>query len=165
MNAFVVDTNVPVVANGRAAQASPECVLACVEALRGIVRRERIVLDEGMLILREYMANLSMSGQPGVGDAFMKWVWNVQAVTARCESVRITPAARDGETFEEFPDDPELIGFDPSDHKFGAVALASRSHPEILNAVDSDWWTFRVALGRHGIRLRFLCPEQFAERR
>jgi len=39
---------------------------------------------------------------------------------------------------------------------------ASVSHPErppILNAVDTDWWNYRMALERHGVRVEFLCPE------
>ncbi len=39
MNASVVDTNVPVVANGKSAQADPDCVIACIKALTDI--RER----------------------------------------------------------------------------------------------------------------------------
>ncbi len=164
MSSFVVDTNVAVVANEGHEQAGPDCVLACVSALERIVQRETIVLDDGMRILREYMSNLSMSGQPGAGNAFMKWVWSVQAVAARCERVGIHPKWSNGESFEEFPDDEALTGFDRSDRKFVAVALASRSDPEILNAVDSDWWDLRKPLGRHGVRIRFLCPEQFAHR-
>jgi hypothetical protein len=41
------------------------------------------------------------------------------------------------------------------------VALASSSAPEVLNAVDEHWWRFRDPLRRHGVRIRFLCPEQF----
>ncbi len=36
MNAFVVDTNVPMVANGRSNQADPDCVIACILALTDI---------------------------------------------------------------------------------------------------------------------------------
>ena len=33
MSVFVVDTNVPVVANGKSDQADPDCVIACIQAL------------------------------------------------------------------------------------------------------------------------------------
>ena len=158
MNAFVVDTNVPVTANGRAEQAGAECILACVDALERIVQTGVIVLDDANHILGEYIRHLSMSGQPGVGDVFMKWVWQNQAVPARCERVRITPRGKAADDFEEFPDEPALAGFDRSDRKFVAVALASRNNPHILNAVDRDWWDYRMALEARNLRIRFLCP-------
>lgn len=156
MKAFVVDTNVPAVANGRSEQANPECVIACINALE-TVRSNVIVLDDAMLILRQYMSNLSMSGQPGAGDLFMKWVWTVQADVDRCEKVHLT-VLESGE-FAEFPDDAELERFDRSDRQFVAVALKSSKQPEVLNAVDSDWSTHHAALKRAGVSIRFLCPQ------
>ena len=158
MSAFVVDTNVPVVANGRSEQADPNCVIACIQSLQDIKSRGIVVLDDGMRILQEYRRNLSLSGQPGLGSAFLKWVWNIQAVDEQCERVPIRQRPEDDQDFEEFPRDPALAGFDRSDRKFVAVALASRKEPTILNAVDPDWWTYREALGKHGVRIRFLCP-------
>jgi hypothetical protein len=61
----------------------------------------------------------------------------------------------------EFPEDPDLAGFDPSDRKFVAVALKSSCAPEIANAADSDWYIYGERLEKHGIRLKFLCPELF----
>ncbi|HSU82609.1 MAG TPA: hypothetical protein VLR69_09330, partial [Thermoanaerobaculia bacterium] len=55
--------------------------------------------------------------------------------------------------------DPDLAAFDPSDRKFVAVAVASGEQPEILNASDTDWWHHREALSRHGVEVRFLCPQ------
>jgi hypothetical protein len=163
VTALVVDTNVPVVANGRTPQAGPACVLACIDALDDLRLHNRVVLDSLGRILQEYRNNLSASGQPGVGDAFFKWVWQNQANTTHCETVEIHPR-RNGEDYEEFPDDPELARFDRSDRKFVAVALASRLNPPIYNAVDSDWWDFRDALAAHGVTVRFLCPNQFQDR-
>lgn len=160
MNAFVVDVNVAIVANGRAPHADTICVSACVDALIHIHENGKIVLDDGMRILSEYMAHLSMAGQPGIGDAFMRWVWEHQAVDSRCERVTLTPNPDNPEGFLEFPADPALHGFDPSDRKYVVVALCSREHPEVLNAVDTDWWHYRNALERNGVRLRFLCPQQ-----
>ena len=162
MNVYVVDTNVPVVANGRSEQADQDCVIACIDALADIRDAGMIVLDGLMLILDEYMRNLSMSGQPGPGDLFMKWVWNNQANRDRCEQVPITARADDPDSFVEFPDDLELADFDRSDRKFVAVARASSHSPVILNAVDSDWAQFHGALVRHGLTVRFLCPQHCA---
>jgi hypothetical protein len=159
MKAFVVDTNVPVVANGRSKHADYDCVIACIDWLTTIRDDGIVVLDDGMRILNEYMRNLSMSGQPGPGDLFMKWVWTVQADQHRCEQVRLTLRNGESEEFVEFPADAALARFDTSDRKFVAVALKSSKHPEVLNAVDSDWSIHYAALKRVGVSIRFLCPQ------
>jgi len=159
MNAFVVDTNVPVVANGKSEQADPDCVIACIDRLGAIVANGIVVLDDTMQILHEYMSNLSMSGQPGAGDAFMKWVWSIQADEGRCERVCLRPRSLESDDFSEFPDDVDLGTFDRSDRKFVAVALASRKRPIVLNAVDSDWARSYRVLARYGIEVSFLCPQ------
>jgi len=165
MSAFVVDTNVPVVANARRSQqADPACVIAFIDALDDVRTNGIVVLDDAMRILREYMDNLSMSGQPGAGDLFMKWVWNVQADDGRCQTVHLTPCHGNSQDFMEFPNDADLAGFDPSDRKFVAVAVASRITPIVLNAVDRDWAENHVALKRNGVNVRFLCPQHVCPR-
>lgn len=160
MKASVVDSNVPIVANGKAQQASPQCILACINALDE-ARRGLVSLDDGFRIIQEYMNNLSISGQPGAGDAFVKWVFDNQANDAHCERVPITPLNGNGESYAEFPIDADLVAFDWSDRKFVAVALASKNSPPIFNATDSDWWHAREALGRNGVTIRFVCDDQF----
>ena len=159
MRAFVVDVNVAIVANGHSPQADDDCILACIDALETIHRDGMIVLDDDMRILSEYMRHLQMGGQPSLGDLFMKWVWENQAVPSRCERIVLLRRDEDQEDFDVFPDDVDLRGFDPSDRKYVAVALASWNRPEVLNAVDSDWWHYRTALRRNGVRLRFVCPQ------
>ena len=155
--AIVLDTNVAVVANGRTEQASPDCVITCIERLRKVRANERIVFDDGGRILEEYRRYLSPSGQPGAGDAFFKWLWDNQGNPGLCRKVAITPHEDRG--FEEFPDGKELRGFDRNDRKFVAAAIASGEKPPIVNASDTDWWTFRTALQGFGIRIEFLCPQ------
>lgn len=158
--ASVVDTNVGVVANDQGTNASEDCVIACVDLLEEITDgRRRVVVDSGRAILEEYMRQLAPSGQPGPGDAFLRWLLQNQANPERCEVVEIIPEPS-GRGYREFPDDPELERFDRDDRKFVAVALASPSGPEIANATDSDWWLFRDALENHGVRLHFLCEDQ-----
>ena len=159
MTAFVVDVNVAIVANQKASHADINCVLACVGILSEIRERGMVIIDDTMRILWEYMGYLRIAGQPGVGDLFMKWVWENQAVIERCEKVPLTPILGNPEEFAEFPADPKLNAFDRSDRKYVAVALGSRNHPTVLNAVDTDWWEHREALKRNGVRLRFLCPQ------
>lgn len=153
----VVDTNVAIVANGCYVPASEQCTGACIEALLA-AQAGLVLVDDCYRIFDEYRQHLSHSGQPGVGDAFFKWLWNNQANPASCRQVTITPCP-DGRVFQEFPNDPALASFDRDDRKFVAVALASAEHPWILNATDSDWWVFRTALTNHGVKTRFLCPE------
>jgi len=159
MTAVVVDTNVAVVANGKARQAGPACIMACIAALRKALRDEIIVLDRGRQILDEYRRHLSPSGQPGVGDAFFKFLWQNQANPDRCELVDLHPKERSAENFDEFPDDPESAGFDRQDRKFVAAARASKLDPTVLNATDTDWWEYREVLARHDVRVKFLCPD------
>lgn len=152
----VIDTNVLVVANGHHPPARQRCVKACIDALDQ-ARREVVVVDDGQRILKEYRRHCSFSGQPGVGDAFFKWLWNRQADSQRCRQVKITPDAKRG--FKEFPDDRRLKNFDRDDRKFVAVAQAAGDAPPVLNASDTDWWHAREVLREHGVKITFLCPE------
>lgn len=152
-----MDTNVPVVANGAAAQAGSDCVVACIDALATARRDSCFLLDTLGLIIGEYRRNLRPAGQPGVGDAFFKWLWDNQGHKAHCRRIPIQEDAVRG--FVEFPDHPDLEHFDPDDRKFVAVALASGMMPPVLNASDPDWWQHRVALRHVGVEIVFLCPE------
>jgi len=152
----VIDTNVLVVANGRHERAQAQCVEACIDALEG-ARRDPVVIDDSQLILDEYRRHCTLSGQPGLGDAFFKWLWSRQADPRHCRRVQITPHAKRG--FKEFPADKRLKNFDRNDRKFVAVALAAGDAPPVLNATDTDWWHAREVLGEHGVTISFLCPE------
>lgn len=157
----IIDTNVAVVANQCQSHATPACALACIERLSLIEREQILVLDDRWFILHEYMQMLHSTGQPGVGDRFLRWVLTNRANPQRCELVSITPkgSGYDTSDFVEFPEIPELQKFDPADKKFVAVALAHSDHPPILNAVDTDWEMFREPLERIGVRVEFLCGE------
>ena len=153
---FVIDTNVPVVANRRSEQASTACVWICVRCLWQITLNGKVVLDDGWRLIGEYIRNLRSDGQPGVGDAFLKWVLTNWKNPNRCELVTISPTQRDND-FREFPKDPALKRFDPSDRKFVATALGHPKRPPILQAIDWKWWHLKNALRSNGVRVRFLC--------
>jgi hypothetical protein len=149
----VVDTNVGGVANDDVAsgQHDPKCVLACVRFLREVMTSGRVVLDSEWLIINEYRHILHSSGQPGVGDAFLKWVLTNQANPSRCLRVSIAEA--------EIPN--SLADFDPADHKFIMTAVAAQgSH--IAEASDSEWWSRREDFAAAGISVDFLCPRYIA---
>ncbi len=162
MTAWVVDTNVAVVANGRDTHAGVQCQLECVRRLRALEQRGVVVLDQLGLIFKEYRKHLWLAGQPGVGDAFLRYLFDYQYDAERCELVQITPMADDARGFEEFPEDQALDSFDPNDRKFVAAARASRRDPVIINATDSDWAAFEAALARHGVQVQQLCPCELA---
>ena len=158
MSGVVVDTNVAVVANGHHQAAGSECVQACIAALIE-TRQQLILVDDGFRFFTEYRRLLRHSGQPGVGDAFFKWLWDNQGNPERCYQVAITPVDHSESDFAEFPTDAELAKFDAADRKFVAVALASGLSPTVLNASDTGWWIFREPLARNGVTVEFLCPE------
>lgn len=157
----LVDTNVPITANFARDPASiPQdligCVWACVEAVEHVVKEGGLVLDYDGEIFDEYMKHLSMSGQPGVGDTFMKWVHDNCWGFPDADRVEIT---KNGESYVEFPDHDDLTQFDRSDRKFIAVASAHPAKPPVLQATDSKWWGWKDALEEVGIIVQFLCPD------
>ena len=156
----VVDTNVAMVASRLSPQADERCVAVCINRLAAIRESGGLLVDESGHILREYTKKLGHSGQPGAGHAFARWAHDHQAIPSMVTRVTITPTTNAGSRkFEEFPNQPTLQGFDKSDQKFVAVAVASGTNPPILNAVDSDWWNHRAALADTGVRVDFLCPQ------
>ena len=151
----VVDTNVLVIANDPFHPTGPECVEACTHELARTQRDRRLLLDWSREILGEYQRRVTGRGQGGVGTEFFKRAAG-QADMRVCH-VRITP--HPGRGFEEFPDDPALQTFDPSDRKFVAVALASGEEPPIVHATDRGWKRHRGPLQEHGVRVRRICTE------
>ena len=162
---FVVDTNVPITANkARDPKNIPsdliECVDECIEAIKKITtRQDGLVLDKGGEILYEYRKHLSVSGQPGVGNAFLKWVHNYQWSFPHEDHI---PIIKEGDSYREFPIAQDLCQFDPSDKKFVAVAKAHPAKPPIFQATDSKWWGWKDALAREGVNVSFLCPDYAA---
>jgi hypothetical protein len=163
MRKVVVDTNVAVVANRKAEHVQDErCIESCIDALLCIVNAGRVAIDDSGQIIKEYFRHLSLSGQPGTGDAFFQWVWNNQANTKYVERVHITPIGNNQNNYQEFPQTAELRRFHSKDRKFVAVALTSASRPKILNACDTGWWKYRQELRNHGCIVKFLCPNLMA---
>ena|ERR1700722_5212996 len=163
--AVIVDTNVAFVADGNTRQADQACGDVCIERLLAIMQSGGLLLDEDDAIVAEYIAALGHSGRPGVGRAFVKWAFDYRFDAARCGRVSIRQRADGGwRRYEEFPNVPALEGFDPSDQKFVAVAIASGVAPPILNAVDSDWWSYKTSLVAAGITVEFLCPHLLRHR-
>ncbi len=157
----LVDTNVPKTANlSRVPNEIPlelsECVLACIEAVKHVMKKGALLLDAGDEIFDEYRQQLSMQGQPGLGDRFMKWVHDNRWKLHDSDRVTIT---KDRDSYEQFPSHEGLNDFDPSDRKFVTVSNAHPEKPPILQATDSKWWGWKDALSEVDIFVHFLCPE------
>lgn len=157
--AVVVDTNVGVAANLKAS-VSRECALACIRALRKITESGHLLLDAEGRIFAEYLKYLSLAGQPGTGDAFVRWVADNRYNADRCALVSLHET-EDG-SFVEFPTEEALREFDRSDRKFVAVAAKHGEKAYILVAVDRGWVRFDEALRAAGVEVRHLCPQDIA---
>lgn len=157
----VVDTNVAKITN-LATQPDPqfdvpdECILACIEAVEHVIKKRGLVLDAGDEIFNEYRQQLSMKGQPGMGDVFMKWVHDSRYALPDHQRVKIT---KNADSYNEFPQHRDLREFDISDRKFVAVSNAHKKKPTILQAADSKWWGWKDALKVCCITVQFMCPE------
>ena len=152
MTTCVVDTNVLVVANGRATQADEKCHERCVEELERIAKHCVVVVDCCDLIVEEYMKHASFRPL-GVGDAFFKHVFDNGYNPARVRRVRITPTDDDRCGFEELP----VNSLDRADRKFLATAVVGNA--PILNATDSDWDEQKELTTEVGVEVRQLCPQ------
>jgi hypothetical protein len=157
---YVIDTNVPIVANGRDETVQVDCRLAAVELLIKAVESGKVFLDSAGEIQEEYRRYLDPRGQPGVGDRFYLAVINSHPDKVARVDVR---KRADGE-FEDLPQAIIDAGFDTSDRKFAAVAR--KANARVHNAVDSDWVEKRAVIEANGIEIVFLCgcdPAQWRE--
>lgn len=157
MSRIVIDTNVPIVANGRSDPSnggrapSVMCRLAAINCLEETLATRRVLLDIAGEIQAEYHRYLNPAGQPGVGDLFYQQM--LMSAPSRVERLDLPQDASGA--YADFPDDPALDGFDPSDRKF--AAMARRSGAPVANATDSDWLNHSVALAANGIAVKFVC--------
>lgn len=160
----VVDTNVCTTANGANGGASADCVVKSGRALKAVMDKGHVFIDDGNRIVDEYRRNLNAKGQPGPGDMFFKWLLTHQWGGERVTQVTITPKDEDDEDFDELPTPTDGTKYDRSDRKFLAVAAAHPEHPPILQAFDSKWWGWQEALREIGVTIHFLCAGDIQEK-
>ncbi len=153
MTNFVVDTNVAVVANGRDNDVDISCQLSCVNKIGSLMKNGTIAVDDAGKILSEYQRQLNFSGEPGVGDAFFKYVFNYQYERRRVRRVAVELSSDEHKGYEVLP----VNSLDPSDRKFLAVAKVSGA--VIVNATDSDWNEQQALTQTLGVAVEQLCPE------
>nr|PZN27466.1 MAG: hypothetical protein DIU78_04995 [Pseudomonadota bacterium] len=99
----VVDTNVITTANANDGDVPASCVLASAAALQAVMAKGHVFLDDGFRILQEYIANANARGEPGPGDAFLKWLLTHEWDAARVTHVPITEVEGDATSFVELP--------------------------------------------------------------
>lgn len=157
MSTSIIDTNVILVANRQHQDVSPQCIINCTNALQTLMQKGKLAIDDRFRILGEYQHKTQPNKCRGAGDVFVKWVLQNIANPARCEQVEIVENRE--RAFESFPDDADLVKFDPPDRKFVAVSAAHPDKPPILQAADSKWIGWAPALKRHGITVDFLCKD------
>lgn len=159
MPKYILDTNVLLTADGKS-DAAVGCVRAANTRLEEVKEKGILVLETSFHILKEYGNKLSPLGPNTPGNAFLKWALQNKANPLYCEQVTLALTA-DG-SFAAFPNDPDLVNFDPSDRKFVAAALTHPERPVIVNATDTDWHKAQPTLERNGVRLDFICPEEMS---
>ena len=131
----------------------------CVERLEQINNDEmKLALDRERRIIDEYQ-RLEQTGRFNIGYQFYKWVEMNWTNSERCDLVEIKPVDGSEIEFEKFPDDSELVDFDPDDRKFIAVVCAHEDNPPILQAVDGKWRDFLDALHENGVTVEYLCED------
>lgn len=155
----IIETNLALVASGECDQASEACVAECQKRLRCVIEgAATLALDTGGHILAEYKKQLSASGEPRLGDRFLKWVYNNQWSDG-CTRVDVVSKDDAGCEYAELDDLKGIEGFDSDDRKFLATAVVGGSRMRLLNAVDSDWLDFKAPIEAAGVNLEFVCGE------
>lgn len=160
--AVVLETNVLMVASGLAEQADTKCEEQCVQAIEQIRQGKRtLTLDTSTLILTEYQENLRTAPN-SLGYLFLrKWLDAHWHEVVRVDIQPVDAKAGEFGVLQNYH--CQLAGFDLSDRKFVATAIAAQAELKtpvpILNATDSDWCLHLNALHAIGVVVEFLCPE------
>lgn len=159
MTEYIVDTNVPLVAQGTASQMSSNCEMNCGDFLEKLFQGHfKLVIDNNYHLIREYENKMTKGSQVQYGNRFLKWIYTNQANPLKIKTVEIEQI--DEFNFAEVPQSLIDINFDNSDRKFVAVAVANKNQAPIVQAADSKWIGWEEALNNIGVRIYFLCKEE-----
>jgi hypothetical protein len=159
MTEYIVDTNVPLVAQGTATHMSDNCVFNCANFLLKLFEGEFIlVIDNDYHLIGEYQNQMPKGSQAQYGNRFLRWIYTNQANPQKIKTVEINKL--DEFNFKEVPRSIIDIGFDNSDRKFVAVAIANENQASIVQAADSKWIGWEEALNKEGVSIHFICREE-----
>jgi predicted nucleic acid-binding protein len=148
---FIIDTNVFIAANSKADHLSESEIDMCKEFVASLFSDTIISLDEQGEIFHEYFNYMSYSGQPGIGDTYVKFLWDRQSNRKYCEKVDVRKDEKG--FYKQLRKKKALQKFDLNDQKFIAVCVGSKNNPVICNATDSDWENNKTLLSEHNIRV------------
>lgn len=160
MDEIIVDTNVPLTADG--GYLSVTCQGHCAEFIEAVIRGKlTVVIDDQWHLIREYQNKMPGSTQGSFSRLFWKYVVTNMADSNKVKQVSITAIGDDD--FEEFPQSlRDEIDFDVSDRKFVAVAVANDGKAPIAQAADSKWIGWETALKEVGVNILFLCKDELS---
>lgn len=152
-SAFVVDTNVWVMAGKLFAQFQTDeeidCAERCLDWLGSFISGSSfLVVDLDYQILGEYRANIRPRSQADL------WLNDLERKPREKRLIEVT-IEWDSDGYTLVP--PELAIPDKNDRKFVAVALAHQPTPPIVNATDSDWSQNKAMLSAGNIPVQELC--------
>ncbi len=160
MAEYIIDTNVPLVAEG-SSDMSTDCSLTCANFLDEVINNKHVItIDDDYCIITEYQKKMPAGSKSDYGNRFLKWILTNQANTQRVRQARVTSI--DEYNFEEVPQSVLDAGFDKSDLKFVAVSIVNNS-TEIVQASDSKWIGWEQILLQEGIKVKFLCKLELKE--
>lgn len=131
----VIDTNVPMVV--KLPEDHPPALRdACEQMLENIIEsRVPVVTDEGGEIFEEYSHQLNLSGQPSLGDTFIRYIYDNRYQWDTAMRPDIQPGEPGANTYRVLDGDHDEI--DPSDRKF--VAAAKVADVPVVQATDTKW--------------------------
>jgi hypothetical protein len=152
VGACIVDTNVPIVANGDNQETSYECRFHTVDFLESLMNSGTLIVDVEGLVEQEYYNNLRI-GYPGVGNRFLQHFFS--AHSHRVSRIELGPETKSGYECLEFKG--SLKNFDKSDRKFAALSVVT-GRP-VYVSVDSDWVISKDDLRKSGVKFTCLCGE------
>lgn len=159
MGEVIVDTNVPLMADG--GDMSLVCQGSCAEFIEAVIRgKYTMVIDDQWHIIGEYENKMPKQTQESWSRKFLKHIYSNQGNPRRVKQVGITSLGEND--FEEFPESLRKVGFDMSDRKFVAVAIANNGKAPIAQAADSKWIGWEKALNEAGVKVLFLCKDELS---
>lgn len=167
----IIDTNVPLTAAGKNAEASPHCELECEDIVNRVLKGEiEVVLDDADSIITEYRNNMHPDPNGTRAGQFLMYLFLNKHRRSRIQRVKLEK--NDHGHFIDYPDNgdewltevPRCERFDPDDKIWVALALrfkreTGRDAP-IVNAADRCWLAFESHLEAAGVKLEVLCRDE-----
>jgi hypothetical protein len=116
------------------------------------LRDQIVMVDTLDRLMDEYQPYVNFRGEPGVGDAFYRYVFDNQYYEDRVRRVEITPSADEGRGYEELPENTMRAG----DRVVLAVAVTGKGR--VVNATDSDWAEQEELMTALNVGVVQVCP-------